>query len=103
MLSSSFQHVLDVSLLYSARRRIDGAAASLGSAEALGFFTLSCRTLMTAFAISSILDAKLSTFSLAKSNGLVSVVVTTVRVCMGRCAEFGRIYIYPHGPTTLLA
>lgn len=72
MLSSSFQHVLDVSLLYSARRRIDGAA-SLGSAEALGFLTLSCRTLMTAFAISSILDAKVSTFSLAKSNGLMLV------------------------------
>jgi hypothetical protein len=72
VLSSSFQHVLDVSLLYSARRRIDGAV-SLGSAEALGFLTLSCRTLMTAFAITSILDAKVSTFSLAKSNGLMLV------------------------------
>lgn len=103
MLSSSFQHVLDVSLLYSARRRIDGAAASLGSAEALGFLTLSCRTLMTAFAISSILDAKVSTFSLAKSNGLMLVwlwrqsefawavvlnSVVYIYIHMGRCAEF---------------
>ena len=58
-------------LLYNVRHRIDGA--SLNWAEALGFLTLSDRTLMATFATSSILDAKVSIFSLAKLNGLMLV------------------------------
>lgn len=73
-------------LLYNVKHRIDGA--SLNRAEASGFLTLSDRTLMTAFAISSILDAKVSIFCLAKSKGLVLVYGIELN---GRCAEFGRM------------
>jgi hypothetical protein len=64
VLPVSFQDAPGVLELCRVKRRIDGA--SLDRLEPLAFLTLSDRTLMTLFAMSSILDAIMSIFSLAK-------------------------------------